>query len=159
MRIPTRSQVQRFIRKAREQRPYHGAGMLLYSSNASGRLQVLLGQRAINPGAGTWSIPGGKLKGGETFWQGARREVGEELPIPQAQFGSGMESEFPSVRIVIPLLFYWQTFLVPMSASETELRWSDEFVECRWFAVDALPEPLHYGTRRAVRRLLKQRNQ
>ena len=132
--------------------------MLLYSHDSAGRLEVLLGRRACNPGIGIWSIPGGALDGGETFWQAARREVEEELGIPQACFGSGRETDLPSVRIVIPLLFYWRTFLAPMPRSAPELRLSREFHECHWFAADALPKPLHYGTRRAVRRLRRQRD-
>ena len=132
--------------------------MLLYSRDSTGRLQVLLGRRACKPGTEIWSISGGALDGAETFWQAARREVEEELGIPQACFESGSETEFPSVRIVVPLLFYWQTFLVPMPASAPEIRLSEEFHECRWFAAEALPKPLHYGTRRAVRRLGRQRH-
>ena len=98
------------------------------------------------------------LNGGETFRQAARREVEEELGIPQACFGSGPETELPSVRIVIPLLFCRQTFLAPMPRSAPELRLSKELHECHWFAADALPKPLHYGTRRAVRRLRRQRH-
>jgi len=37
--------------------------MLLYSHDSAGRLEVLLGRRAWNPGIGTWSIPGGALDG------------------------------------------------------------------------------------------------
>ncbi|MCL5110549.1 MAG: NUDIX hydrolase [Chloroflexi bacterium] len=43
--------------------------------------RVLLAQRGKQPGYGTWSIPGGGLKLGETLRQGVAREVKEECGI------------------------------------------------------------------------------
>ena len=40
-----------------------------------GRLQVLLWQRALEPFAGTWSLPGGELAPGETLEQSIRRHL------------------------------------------------------------------------------------
>ena len=127
--------------------------MLLYSDASDGELQVLLGKRAHNPGRGTWSIPGGGVKHAESFRQAACREVSEEIGIPVNRFdGSGGEKP-TSVRILIPPVFHWRTFLVPMPANVQKLTRSYEFHECRWFRVDALPEPLHWGVKRAVKRL------
>ena len=58
-----------------------GFGVLLLKDK-----KILLGKRHEDPekadselhGAGTWTMPGGKLEFGETFEQGARREVLEE---------------------------------------------------------------------------------
>ncbi len=43
--------------------------------------RVLMIRRANEPGAGRWSIPGGKLEFGETMAQAARREVAEETAV------------------------------------------------------------------------------
>lgn len=153
MRIPTRRQVRPFLWKVHEKGPYYGAGMLLHSKDDTGSLQVFLAKRSHNPGAGKWSIPGGKVDEGETFWEAARREVEEELSIPQHCFDNGEAAEFPAVRLIIPKLFYWRTFLVPMPVDTSKLQLSHEFRECGWFSVNELPKPLHKGTRPAVRRL------
>ena len=58
-----------------------GIGVLIMRDN-----KILLGKRNDDPekaksalnGAGTWTMPGGKLKFGETFEQAALREVKEE---------------------------------------------------------------------------------
>ena len=58
-----------------------GFGVMILMNN-----KILLGKRHDNPkkassalhGQGTWTMPGGKLHFGETFEQGAQREVLEE---------------------------------------------------------------------------------
>jgi ADP-ribose pyrophosphatase YjhB (NUDIX family) len=47
--------------------------------DAEGR--VLLIERGIPPGAGLWTVPGGKLEGAETLAQGVAREVREETGL------------------------------------------------------------------------------
>lgn len=42
---------------------------------------VLLARRAANPGAGLWSLPGGRVEPGETVAEAARREVMEEVGV------------------------------------------------------------------------------
>lgn len=61
-----------------------GVGVMLLKEG-----KVLLGKRHTDPakadsalhGAGTWTMPGGKLHFGESFEDGARREVEEETGI------------------------------------------------------------------------------
>ena len=51
--------------------------------------KILLGQRHVDPikassemhGEGTWTMPGGKLHFGESFEEGAKREVMEETGV------------------------------------------------------------------------------
>lgn len=47
--------------------------------DAGGR--VLLVERGSPPGAGLWSVPGGKLEAGETLAQAVAREVREETGL------------------------------------------------------------------------------
>ncbi len=42
---------------------------------------VLLARRAANPGAGLWSLPGGRVEAGETLAEAAAREVMEEVGV------------------------------------------------------------------------------
>ena len=56
--------------------PVVGVGAAVWKED-----RVLMIRRANEPGAGHWSIPGGKLEFGETTEQAARREVVEETGI------------------------------------------------------------------------------
>lgn len=56
--------------------PKVGVGVILIKND-----QVLLVQRANPPGAGKWSLPGGKQKLGETAQDAARRELREETGL------------------------------------------------------------------------------
>ena len=59
--------------------------------------RVLLIQRAREPYAGLWTLPGGRLERGETAEVGAARELNEELgirasgllPVTQLTVGEG----------------------------------------------------------------------
>lgn len=42
---------------------------------------VLLARRAANPGAGLWSLPGGRVEPGETLVEAAARELMEEVSV------------------------------------------------------------------------------
>jgi 8-oxo-dGTP diphosphatase len=53
---------------------------------ATGRLQVLLVQRAVDPFAGMWAIPGGFKRPVETLHEAARRELHEETGVDGAAF-------------------------------------------------------------------------
>lgn len=56
--------------------PKVGIGIVLIKGD-----QVLLVRRANPPGAGKWSLPGGKQELGETAQQTARRELREETGL------------------------------------------------------------------------------
>jgi 8-oxo-dGTP diphosphatase len=57
--------------------PIVGVGAIVF--DAEGR--VLLIERGKPPGAGLWSVPGGKLEPGETLAQAVAREVREETGL------------------------------------------------------------------------------
>jgi ADP-ribose pyrophosphatase YjhB (NUDIX family) len=47
----------------------------------AGRLQVLLWQRALDPFAGRWALPGGYLAAGETLEQSIRRQLASKVDV------------------------------------------------------------------------------
>ena len=57
-------------------RPYVGVGAVVWKDS-----KVLLIRRANDPGAGTWSLPGGTQEIGETIRETAIREVREETSV------------------------------------------------------------------------------
>ncbi len=62
--------------KANDRQPQIGVGAIVVHQK-----KILLVKRKNPPGAGLWSIPGGKLKFGESLKQTAEREVFEETGI------------------------------------------------------------------------------
>lgn len=61
-------------------RPLVGVGVVVLKG-APGAEQVLLIRRGKPPREGTWSLPGGRQRHGETVREAARREVLEEAGI------------------------------------------------------------------------------
>ena len=59
-----------------EPRPILGASAAVFRGN-----DVLLVKRGKPPGAGLWSLPGGKVRRGETVLEAAIRELGEETGV------------------------------------------------------------------------------
>ena len=56
--------------------PVIGVGAVVWKED-----RVLMIRRANDPGAGRWSIPGGKLEFGETTEQAVLREIMEETAV------------------------------------------------------------------------------
>lgn len=61
-------------------RPLVGVGVVVLKG-AAGAERVLLIRRGKPPRAGTWSLPGGRQRYGETVREAARREVREETAL------------------------------------------------------------------------------
>jgi ADP-ribose pyrophosphatase YjhB (NUDIX family) len=99
--------------------------------DAQGR--ILLGRRAVDPGAGLWDLPGGFLHEDEHPVDALRREVQEEtaLELEPLEF-LGFWLEPYDGRIVLAL-----TWTARVSG---EPRAGDDLVELRWFEPDELPD-------------------
>jgi NAD+ diphosphatase len=100
--------------------------------DAEGR--VLLGERALDPGAGLWDLPGGFLHEDELPIDGLRREVLEETGLelePLEFLGHWLEPY--EGRVVLAL-----TWKVRVSGDP---RAADDLVAVRWFAPRELPSP------------------
>lgn len=110
--------------------------------------KVLLGRRHEDPDKadtefheeGTWTFPGGKLEWGESFEDGARREVLEETGITLKE-----------VRVIAvngDKNTYAHFVTVGMFCDEFEgeprVMEPDEITEWRWFNLDDLPKPLYF---------------
>lgn len=116
--------------------------------------KVLLGQRHVDPvkadslmnGEGTWTMPGGKLDFGESFEQGAARELVEETGIVAE------ESDLELISLnndIVPTAHFVTVGLLckcePGSAlyeQEPRVMEPDEITQWKWFSLDELPTPL-----------------
>ena len=129
--------------------------MLLHDGN------ILLGRRHDDPakadselhGEGTWTMPGGKLDYGESFEDGARREVLEETSIQlhTVQIISVNNDKNEHAHFVTIGMFS-DDF-----SGKAQIMESDEIVEWRWFNLDALPEKIYFPSAKVLRNYKKKK--
>ena len=116
-----------------------GFGVIVIKEN-----KVLLGKRHDDPekadsemsGEGTWTMPGGKLEYGESFEEGAIRELKEEtnMTAHEVKVICVENSVAPNAQFVTIGL------LSTKFEGEPQVTEPDEIVEWRWFELDNLPE-------------------
>ena len=116
--------------------------------------KILLGRRHSDPnkanselhGEGTWTMPGGKLEFGESFEDGAKREVYEETGL-----------QLNGVKIIcvnndkngyahfITIGLFSDKF-----SGELQVMEPDEIVEWQWFGLDNLPVAFYFPSARII---------
>lgn len=108
--------------------------------------KILLGRRHADAekadselhGEGTWTMPGGKLEFGESFEEGAKREVLEETGIKLNKVDvlcvNNDKNEFAHF---VTIGMFSDDF-----EGEAAVMELDEIVEWKWFDLDDLPSPL-----------------
>jgi len=116
--------------------------------------KVLLGKRHEDPekadskleGAGTWTMPGGKLHFGEPFEEAASREVMEETGITLNEVGVfcvnndiGKKAHFVTVGMIS------EDF-----DGDPKVMEPDEITEWKWFDLDDLPDPLYFPSEKVL---------
>ncbi len=110
--------------------------------------KILLGKRHDDPekasselnGEGTWTMPGGKMDFGETFEDGAKREVLEEtgIAINTLQVVCVNQDMVETAHFVTIGLFS-DDF-----SGEPHVMEPDEITEWHWFSIDNLPTPMYF---------------
>ena len=93
--------------------------------------RVLLIQRAREPYAGLWTLPGGRLEAGETPEQAAIREVAEEVELACADLIPVKRMRLGSAGAFLLEVFAAGSF-------EGEARPSDEVADLGWVTADEL---------------------
>jgi ADP-ribose pyrophosphatase YjhB (NUDIX family) len=128
------------IEKVEDRAECRACGYVGYSNAVPGaeavcfdeRRRVLLGRRALDPGAGLWDLPGGFLHENEHPLDALRREIREEtaLEIEPLEF-LGFWLEPYDGRIVLCLAW--------TALANGEPRAGDDLVELHWFEPHELP--------------------
>lgn len=115
-------------------RPTH-ATLAVVLQVRDGRLQVLLWERAREPFAGTWSLPGGYLEPGETLEESIRRHLAAKVDVRELSHLEQLETRSEPGRHP----HEWQLAtaylgLVPVGVDPQVPE------DTSWHAVDGLPE-------------------
>jgi len=126
-----------------------GIGVMIMRDN-----KILLGQRhpdeekagSALKGQGTWTMPGGKLEWGESFEDGATREVKEEtgLDVKNLQVlcvnnDKNEHAHFITVGLIATEF-----------EGEAQVCEPEVIREWKWFDLDKLPEPLFFPSKRVL---------
>ena len=116
--------------------------------------KILLGRRHADPdkadselhGEGTWTMPGGKLEFGESFENGARREVYEETRINLKKVKViCVNNDKNEYAHFVTIGLFSDKF-----NGEPKIIEPDEIVEWQWFDLNNLPTPLYFPSAKII---------
>jgi ADP-ribose pyrophosphatase YjhB (NUDIX family) len=99
-----------------------------------GSLQVLLWERALEPFAGAWSLPGGDLAEGETLEQSIRRHLAAKVDVRELSHIEQLETRSDPERN--PLRWELATAYLGLVPADVDPALP---ADTRWHAVDSLP--------------------
>ena len=121
--------------------------------------KILLGKRNEDPekassqlnGAGTWTMPGGKLDFGESFEDAAKRETLEETGIRLYSVRvMALNNNMVDAAHFVTVGLISEDFEGEAKAIEP-----DEITEWRWFELERLPEPLYFPSEKILKNYLQ----
>lgn len=129
-----------------------GVGVIVLNTEG----QVLLGQRNRNRkkaksvlrGEGTWTLPGGKVRHGETLEAATVRELVEETGIVASPESLKLISL--SQEILAEAHFITIGFLLQGVTDQPEEREPEAITNWQWFKLDSLPTPLFFPSERII---------
>src|ERR1700722_4505101 len=98
------------------------------------RLQVLLWQRALEPYAGSWSLPGGELTAGETLEQSIRRHLAAKVDVRELSHLEQLDTRSDPERN--PLRWELATAYLGLVPADVDPALP---ADTSWHPVDALP--------------------
>jgi len=124
-----------------KRKPKLGVGVLIEKNG-----KILLGKRCEGWANGTWTLIGGKLKPGETYIDGARREAKEEtgLEIDDLELITKNEDDIKGITYI--------TFgLKPkIIKGEPKAMEPDEIERWEWFDLKNLPEKMYVPSKKMI---------
>ncbi|MEI6843380.1 MAG: NUDIX domain-containing protein [bacterium] len=131
-----------------------GFGVILENNG-----KILMGMRHPDPdkadsafrSSGEWCLPGGKLEWGESFEEGAIREVKEETSItiknPKVISVHNCKNEHAHFMTVGLVATEWK--------GEAKVTEPDEIIQWEWFDLDNLPSPRYFPSFEVIENYLQ----
>jgi len=120
--------------RAKTTAPAHTVAAVVLQVRARS-LQVLLWQRALEPYAGSWSLPGGELSPGETLEQSIRRHLAAKVDVRELSHLEQLDTRSDPLRN--PLRWELVTAYLGLVPADLDPALP---TDTRWHPVDALPE-------------------
>lgn len=115
-----------------EERPKVGVGVVVVKDG-----KILIGERLVSHGAGTWMIPGGHLELGETFEECALREVYEETGLTDLEITElirvGNDRVYDKHFVTIGMVAVWKS-------GEPKIMEPGKSENWKWIDPNELPE-------------------
>src|SRR5438132_10526413 len=99
-------------------------------------LQVLLWKRALEPFAGTWSLPGGDLEADETLERSIRRHLAAKVDVRELSHLEQLETRGDPRRNAHAREWQLATAYLGLVPSDAEPALPED---TRWYPVDRLP--------------------
>jgi ADP-ribose pyrophosphatase YjhB (NUDIX family) len=118
---------------AKTSSPAHTVAAVVFQVR-DGRLAVLLWQRALEPFAGAWSLPGGELVAGETLEQSIRRHLAAKVDVRELAHLEQLDTRSEPGRN--PLRWELATAYLGLVPTDVDPALPPD---TRWHPVDALP--------------------
>ena len=119
--------------RAKTTAPAHTVAAVVLQVRARS-LQVLLWQRALEPYAGSWSLPGGELSPGETLEQSIRRHLAAKVDVRELSHLEQLDTRSDPLRN--PLRWELVTAYLGLVPADLDPALP---TDTRWHPVDALP--------------------
>ena len=116
--------------------------------------KVLLGKRGEDPAKadtelhleGTWTMPGGKLEYGESFEEGAKRELAEETGMTLSKMRIlCVNNDMNEHAHFITIGFLAKTF-----SGEPKVMEPDEITDWKWFELHQLPHNMYSPSKKII---------
>lgn len=136
-----------------------GAGFGVLLKNKEGK--ILLGRRHEDKdkadselhGEGTWTMPGGKLAYGETFEEGAKREVKEETDIDLKEVNViCVNNDKNEHAHFVTIGLYSEDY-----EGEAKVMEPDEITEWQWFDTENLPKKMFFPSEKVLKNYKEQK--
>jgi len=143
-------EIERFTNKMGDKKIGVGFGVMMINEEG----KVLLGKRHEDPNkadsefrlSNCWTMPGGKLKYGENFEQGAKREVLEETGIELINSNViCLNCDLNEHAHFITIGLFSKNF-----KGNPQVLEPDEITEWAWFNLDNLPENLYFPSEKIL---------
>lgn len=131
--------------------PYPTNGAII----ESGKKEILLVKRKIDPQKGLWDVPGGFIQPGESLDQSVKREVLEELNV--AVKITGIVGFYQDVYLFQEILNHTFCVMVTANILNGELKASDDAEEYGYFPKEQILDiPIAFaGVRKGIEDYLK----